>query len=41
MRGINYRRVKTGFFRPEFFYRFGFRIEKGYAGLVKNLVEGE
>ena len=39
MRGANYRRVKTGFFRPEFFYRFGFRIEKGYAGLVKNLAE--
>ncbi len=41
MRAINYRRIKTGFFRPEFFYRFGFRIEKGYAGLVKNLVEEE
>ena len=39
MKALNYLRVKTGFFRPEFFYRFGFRIEKGYAGLVKNLVE--
>lgn len=30
--------VTTGFFRPSYFYRFGFRIEKGYAGLVKDLV---
>jgi ribosomal protein S18 acetylase RimI-like enzyme len=29
--------VTTGFFRPEYFYRFGFRIEKRYAGLVKSL----
>lgn len=30
--------VTTGFFRPEYFYRFGFRIEKRYAGLVRSLV---
>jgi long-subunit acyl-CoA synthetase (AMP-forming) len=29
--------VTTGFFRPEFFYAYGFAIEKRYAGLVKNL----
>ncbi|MBL1212811.1 MAG: GNAT family N-acetyltransferase [Ignavibacteriae bacterium] len=29
--------VTTGFFRPEYFYRFGFKIEKKYSGLVKNL----
>jgi N-acetylglutamate synthase-like GNAT family acetyltransferase len=31
--------VTTGFFRPEYFYRFGFKIERKYAGLVKNLQE--
>lgn len=31
--------VTTGFFRPEYFYRFGFRIERKYAGLVKSLTE--
>ncbi len=29
--------VTTGFFRPEYFYRFGFKIEKKYSGLVKVL----
>ncbi|MEE9117156.1 MAG: GNAT family N-acetyltransferase, partial [Calditrichia bacterium] len=29
--------VTTGFFRPEYFYRFGFKIERKYAGLVKKL----
>ncbi len=29
--------VTTGFFRPEYFYRFGFKIEKKYSGLVKIL----
>ncbi len=29
--------VTTGFFRPEYFYRFGFKIEKKYSGLVKKL----
>jgi len=29
--------VTTGFFRPEYFYRFGFRIEHKYAGLVREL----
>jgi len=31
--------VTTGFFRPEYFYRFGFKIERKYAGLVKDLSE--
>ncbi len=30
--------VTTGFFRPSYFFRFGFRIERRYAGLVKDLV---
>jgi len=29
--------ITTGFFRPEYFYRFGFRIERRYSGLVKEL----
>lgn len=29
--------VTTGFFRPEYFYRFDFKIEKKYSGLVKAL----
>lgn len=29
--------VTTGFFRPEYFYKFGFKIEKKYTGLVKDL----
>ena len=36
-RQINYN--TTGFFRPEYFYRFGFKIERKYAGLVKDLRE--
>ena len=35
--GVN--TVTTGFFRPEYFYRYGFRIEKRSAGLVKSLSE--
>ena len=31
--------VTTGFFRPEYFYKFGFKIEKKYSGLVKSLTE--
>jgi long-chain acyl-CoA synthetase len=30
-------RVTTGFFRPEYFYSYGFTIERKYAGLVKDL----
>ncbi len=35
----NVRFVTTGFFRPEYFYRFGFSVEKKYSGLVKDLKE--
>ncbi len=31
--------ITTGFFKPSYFYRFGFTIEKGYAGLVKELAK--
>jgi long-subunit acyl-CoA synthetase (AMP-forming)/GNAT superfamily N-acetyltransferase len=31
------RALTTGFFRPGYFYRFGFTIERGYAGLVRPL----
>ena len=33
--GVKY--ITTGFFRPEYFYRFGFKIEPKYSGLVKKL----
>ena len=39
MRGENMEQVTTGFFRPEYFYRFGFKVERKYSGLVKNLSE--
>jgi long-chain acyl-CoA synthetase len=32
-----YSYVTTGFFRPEYFYKFDFKIEKKYSGLVKKL----
>ena len=37
MKDEGYSFVTTGFFRPEYFYRFGFKIEKKYSGLVKEL----
>lgn len=37
VRSENYKFVTTGFFRPEYFYRFGFKIERKYSGLVKEL----
>lgn len=33
----NVKFITTGFFRPEYFYRFGFKIERKYSGLVKQL----
>ncbi|MFB3908739.1 MAG: GNAT family N-acetyltransferase [Candidatus Eisenbacteria bacterium] len=39
LRDTGQRRVTTGFFRPHFFYQFGFRLERGFAGLVKDLEE--
>ena len=35
--GVN--TLTTGFFRPEYFYSYGFKIERRYAGLVKSLDE--
>jgi len=37
MRAAAVKTVTTGFFRPEYFYGYGFRIERRYAGLVKVL----
>ncbi len=37
LQAAGYRTVTTGFFRPEYFYAYGFTIEKRYAGLVKTL----
>ena len=37
LRDEKIKNVTTGFFRPEYFYRFGFKVERKYAGLVKDL----
>jgi len=37
MRSEHIKFVTTGFFRPEYFYKFGFKVEKKYSGLVKEL----
>lgn len=29
--------ITTGFFRPEYFYKFGFKVAKKYSGLVKEV----
>jgi ribosomal protein S18 acetylase RimI-like enzyme len=39
LRAAGVQTATTGFFRPEYFYGYGFRIEKRYAGLVKSLDE--
>jgi long-chain acyl-CoA synthetase len=39
MRSNHIKFVTTGFFRPEYFYKFGFKIERKYSGLVKNLLD--
>jgi long-subunit acyl-CoA synthetase (AMP-forming) len=41
MRSHHIKYVTTGFFRPEYFYKFSFKIERKYSGLVKNLLETE
>jgi GNAT superfamily N-acetyltransferase len=41
LRTAGYRSLTTGFFRPQFFYRYGFTVERRYAGLVKSLGESE
>jgi hypothetical protein len=35
LRADNFRWLTTGFFRPQFFYRYGFTVERRYAGLVR------
>jgi long-chain acyl-CoA synthetase len=37
MKSDGYKYVTTGFFRPEYFYRLGFKVERKYSGLVKEL----
>jgi hypothetical protein len=37
LKSDNRKFITTGFFRPEYFYRFGFKIERKYSGLVKEL----
>ena len=37
LRADSYRWLTTGFFRPQFFYRYGFTVERRYAGLVREL----
>ena len=37
VRAAGAKTATTGFFRPEYFYAYGFKIEKRYAGLVKEL----
>jgi len=37
LKAEHFKFVTTGFFRPEYFYKFGFKIEKKYSGLVKEL----
>jgi GNAT superfamily N-acetyltransferase len=39
LRAAGIKTLTTGFFRPEYFYAYGFKIERRYAGLVKNLEE--
>ncbi len=41
LRSAGVQTLTTGFFRPQYFYGYGFSIEKRYAGLVKSLVEDE
>ncbi len=40
LRAAGVKTLTTGFFRPEYFYSYGFKIERRYAGLVKELEEG-
>jgi len=39
LRTAGYRSLTTGFFRPQFFYRMGFTVERRYAGLFQSLVD--
>jgi GNAT superfamily N-acetyltransferase len=37
LRAAGLKTLTTGFFRPVYFYSYGFKIERRYAGLVKEL----
>jgi long-chain acyl-CoA synthetase len=37
LKSEHFRYVTTGFFRPEYFYKFGFKVERKYSGLVLDL----
>ncbi len=41
LRSAGFRSLTTGFFRPQFFYRYGFTVERRYAGLVRSLTGDE
>ncbi|RMH60535.1 MAG: GNAT family N-acetyltransferase [Calditrichaeota bacterium] len=41
LRSEHVKTVTTGFLRPEYFYRFGFKVERKYSGLVKDLTRDE
>ena len=41
LRTAGFKSLTTGFFRPQFFYRYGFTVERRYAGLVRPLTERE
>jgi predicted N-acetyltransferase YhbS len=41
LRTAGFTTLTTGFFRPQFFYRMGFSIERRYAGLVRSLLDDE
>lgn len=34
----NYKYLTTGYFRPEYFYKFGFKLDSKFGGLVKELI---
>jgi len=40
LRTAGFKSLTTGFFRPEYFYRYGFTVERRYAGLVRSLSAG-
>jgi len=37
LKSRHFKYVTTGFFRPEYFYKFGFKVEKKYSGLFLDL----
>jgi N-acetylglutamate synthase-like GNAT family acetyltransferase len=38
-KGIQY--VIAGFFQEDFFYKHGFKIDRNFGGLVKNIIDTE